>query len=71
MESDRLYSWFSTSFTIPPSWSDKQILLNFGAIDYEATVYINGQQAGFNRGGYLKFTLDVTNLTKFDGDNEL
>lgn len=71
MESNRLYSWFSTSFTIPPSWSGNQVLLNFGAVDYEATVYINGQEAGFNRGGYYKFTVDVTNFTKFDGDNEL
>ncbi len=28
------------------------VLLNFGAVDYEATLYINGGQAGFNRGGY-------------------
>ncbi|KUJ08553.1 putative hydrolase [Mollisia scopiformis] len=71
METDRLYSWFSTNFTVPSSWSSNQVLLNFGAVDYEATVYINGQQAGFNRGGYYKFTVDVTNYTKFDEDNEL
>lgn len=71
MESNRLYSWFSTSFTVPSSWSGTQVLLNFGAVDYEATVYINGHEAGFNRGGYNKFTVDVTNFTRFDGDNEL
>ncbi|KAE8449202.1 hypothetical protein EG329_008369 [Mollisiaceae sp. DMI_Dod_QoI] len=71
MGTDLLYSWFSTSFTVPSSWSGNKVLLNFGAVDYEATVYINGQQAGFNRGGYYKFTVDATNYTKFDGDNEL
>ncbi|CZR53883.1 probable hydrolase [Phialocephala subalpina] len=71
MGSYALYSWFSTSFTVPSSWSGNQILLNFGAVDYEATVYVNGQQAGFNRGGYYQFTVDVTNATKFDEANEL
>ncbi len=71
MGTDLLYSWFSTSFTVPSSWSGNKVLLNFGAVDYEATVYINGQQAGFNRGGYYKFTVDATNYTKFNGDNEL
>lgn len=66
-----LYSWLSTSFTVPSSWSGNQVLLNFGAVDYEATVYVNGQQAGFNRGGYFKFTVDVTNATKFGEANEL
>ncbi|KAF8864380.1 hypothetical protein BDZ45DRAFT_36192 [Acephala macrosclerotiorum] len=71
MGSYALYSWFSTSFTVPSSWSGNQVLLNFGAVDYEATVYVNGQQAGFNRGGYCQFTVDVTNATKFGEANEL
>jgi beta-galactosidase/beta-glucuronidase len=58
-----LYSWFSTHFTIPSSWHGQQILLNFGAVDYEATVFINGENVGFNRGGYFKFTIDVTKTT--------
>lgn len=67
---DTLYSWFSTSFTIPSDWSGQQTLLNFGAIDYEATVFINGKKAGFNRGGYFEFTIDVTDFLS-GGHNEL
>jgi hypothetical protein len=66
-----LYSWFSTSFTVPSSWSGQQLLLNFGAVDYEATVFVNGQRVGFNRGGYYKFTVDVTNYAKCGQVNEL
>lgn len=33
---------------------------NFEAVDYEHTVYVNGQQAGFFRGGYFRHTLDIT-----------
>jgi beta-galactosidase/beta-glucuronidase len=66
-----LYSWFSTHFTVPSSWTGQQILLNFGAVDYEATVFINGQKVGFNRGGYFKFTVDVTTYAKCGQDNQL
>lgn len=38
---------------------------------YEATVFINGLQAGFHRGGYSRFAVDVTNYTIADGPNEL
>ncbi|KFY62632.1 hypothetical protein V496_04490 [Pseudogymnoascus sp. VKM F-4515 (FW-2607)] len=69
--SNTLYSWFSTSFNVPSSWSGQQLLLNFGAVDYEATIFVNGQEAGFNRGGYARFTVDVTKFVSHDGENEL
>nr|OQO18193.1 hypothetical protein B0A51_14740 [Rachicladosporium sp. CCFEE 5018] len=64
------YSWFSTSFSVPSSWTEKT-LLNFGAVDYEAWIYVNGQYAGFNRGGYLAFTVDVTDFVTLGSSNEL
>ncbi|KAJ5818440.1 hypothetical protein N7474_004031 [Penicillium riverlandense] len=68
---DALYSWFSNSFTVDSSWKGQHVLLNFGAVDYEATVFVNGKQAGFHRGGYFRFTLDVTPYVNFGQDNEL
>lgn len=65
-----LYSWFRTTFKVPSGWSGQNVLLNFGAIDYEATVFVNGQQAGFNRGGYFRFAVDVTKYLQ-SGPNEL
>lgn len=65
-----LYSWFSTTFTVPRSFGSNNVLLNFGAVDYEATIFINGHKAGFNRGGYFAFTVDVTKYLK-SGKNEL
>ena len=47
------------------------MLLNFAAVDYEATVFINGQRAGFHRGGYFAFTIDVTDYLNRSGDNDL
>ncbi|KAK4892881.1 hypothetical protein LTR49_028548 [Elasticomyces elasticus] len=70
-ETDALYSWFATTFDVPSSFTGDRVLLNFGAIDYEATVYINGQNATFHRGGYFAFTVDVTDYLEPSGSNEL
>src|SRR6185503_10129 len=39
-QSNRL--WYHRTFTLPAGWSGKQVLLHFGAVDWEATVFING-----------------------------
>lgn len=65
-----LYSWYSTSFTVPSSFTGDRVLLNFGAVDYEATVFVNGKKAGFNRGGYFAFSIDITDYLS-SGSNEL
>lgn len=68
---DVLYSWFATTFEVPSEWNSDRILLNFDAIDYEATIFINGQNASFHRGGYFAFTVDVTDHLASSGANEL
>ena len=64
------YSWYRTTFTVPTHWSGDRVLLNFGAVDYEATVFVNGRTATFHRGGYSAFSLDVTDYLN-GGENEL
>lgn len=64
------HMWFGTNFTVPSCWDDRRVLLNFEAVDYEATVYVNGAEIGFNRGGYSRFSLDITENIK-QGVNEL
>jgi len=66
-----IYSWFSTQFSVPPTWTGDRVLLNFGAVDYEATVFVNGKNASFHRGGYFAFTVDVTDHLVGSGTNEL
>jgi beta-galactosidase/beta-glucuronidase len=68
----RMWSWYQTSFDVPSSWtSGNNVLLNFGAVDYEATIFVNGQKAGFHRGGYFEFSVDVTQHLSSNGTNEL
>jgi beta-galactosidase/beta-glucuronidase len=68
----RIWSWYQTSFDIPSAWpSANKVLLNFGAVDYEATIYVNGQKVGSHTGGYFEFSFDVTNYLSANGTNEL
>jgi hypothetical protein len=60
--------WYRRTFTTPEGWSGKRVLLHFGAVDWEATVWLNGHKVGEHRGGYDPFTFDVTNALQ-SGEN--
>ncbi|KFA46840.1 hypothetical protein S40293_05569 [Stachybotrys chartarum IBT 40293] len=70
-ELDITHMWFATSFEVPSDWEGQSVLLNFEAVDYEATVLVNGAAVGANVGGYHRFTIDVTENAVFGGPNEL
>ena len=59
-ENDAL--WYEREFVIPESWAGKRVILNFGAVDWKAEVYVDGQPAGEHTGGYAPFSFDVTDL---------
>ncbi len=68
-ENDRI--WYRRSFQIPRDWRGKRVVLHFGAVDFETTVYVNGKEIGTHRGGYDAFSFDITEaLYPFD-PNEL
>ncbi|MDP4208720.1 MAG: T9SS type A sorting domain-containing protein [Bacteroidota bacterium] len=70
MESyDRL--WYKRTFTIPGNWNESRILLHFGAVDYEAEVFINGQSLGVHQGGYDPFSFDITPKLSGTGPQEV
>lgn len=54
--------WYHRQVLIPAQFSGKRLLLHFGAVDQAATVWVNDRQAGSHVGGYLPFTLDITDL---------
>jgi hypothetical protein len=66
---DRL--WYRQTFTTPDKWSGRRVLLHFGAVDWETTVWVNGKQVGTHRGGYDPFHFDVTDALKPGGPQEL
>jgi beta-galactosidase/beta-glucuronidase len=56
--------WYNRSVTLPETWKGKRMLLRFGAVDYHATVWVNGRQAGEHEGGSTPFRFDITALLK-------
>jgi hypothetical protein len=66
---DRL--WYRRTFTLPEGWDGKHVLLHFGAVDWEATVWVNGKKLGSHRGGYDGFSFDITDALKMGGDQEV
>lgn len=52
--------WYSRSFTIPSGWKNKQVLLHFGAVDWQADVWINDIKIGGHKGGYTPFSFNIT-----------
>ena len=51
---------YRRTFSLSEQELSGRVLLHFGAVDYEAWVYVNGQPAGTHKGGYTSFSLDVT-----------
>ncbi len=68
-ENDRL--WYHRAFDLPRAWRGKSVLLHFGAVDFEAKVWLNGKELGQHRGGYDGFSIDLTGALSPDGHNEL
>jgi len=63
--------WYHRTFTIPASWKGKKILLNFGAVDWKADIWINNIKAGSHTGGYTPFSMDITPFINKSGNQDL
>ena len=62
--------WYRRQFEVPAAMQGRRLLLHFGAVDWHATVWVNGKLAGEHKGGYTPFVFDVTALVG-PGVNEL
>jgi beta-galactosidase/beta-glucuronidase len=63
--------WYQRTFKVPRRWKQEQVLLHFGAVDWEATVWVNGQHVGTHRGGYDPFSYDITAVLRDKGPQEI
>jgi len=62
--------WYQRNFMIPASWKNKEVILHFDAVDYNATVFVNGTKAISHSGGYDGFSVNITSLLQ-KGSNSL
>ncbi|MBV9844022.1 MAG: AbfB domain-containing protein [Kutzneria sp.] len=62
--------WYRRTVAIPASWSGRRVQMNFGAVDWQADVWVNGTHVGTHTGGYTRFSFDITDQLRA-GENEL
>lgn len=63
--------WYQRTFTVPSSWKGKRVMLNFGAVDWKADIWLNDIKVGQHTGGFTPFSLDITAALTSKGNNEL
>jgi beta-galactosidase/beta-glucuronidase len=63
--------WYNTTFTLPAATKGKQVILHFGAVDWETVVYVNGKEVGTHQGGFDPFSFDITAYLKKGNQQEL
>ena len=63
--------WYEREFTVPKKWKGKNVLLHFGAVDWQTEVFVNDQLVGEHRGGYDPFSFDITPYLKKSGSQNL
>ena len=62
--------WYARSFDFQNEWRGQDLLLHFGAVDYAATVWVNGVLVGGNRGGHVPFKFDIAPYL-VEGENRI
>ncbi|MET1032299.1 glycoside hydrolase family 2 protein [Domibacillus tundrae] len=62
--------WYSRTITIPQEWQGKQIILHFGAVDYRAWIYVNGELVTFHEGGNTPFKAIISEAVQ-EGNNQI
>ncbi|MBW8688151.1 glycoside hydrolase family 2 protein [Chitinophaga rhizophila] len=62
--------WYKRQIRKPDTRGGKRVLLHFGAVDWRAAVFLNGQLLGRHMGGYQHFSFDITASLR-EGENEL
>lgn len=60
--------WYRRSVELTKEQLQGRIVLHFGAVDYFATVYVNGKECGTHKGGYVSFSFDITEYA-IEGEN--
>lgn len=68
---DKNELWYKRTFTVPSKWKGKDIVLNFGAVDWKAEVFVNDVLIGSHKGGYTPFSFNITPYLQGSGAQKL
>ena len=65
------FGWFQRTFTVPAGWEGRRMLLSFAAVNFQASVWLNGQLLGEHADAFLPFTFPVEGVVRHDAENVL
>lgn len=63
--------WYRRTVGVPKDWRGGHVLLHFGAVDWDATIWVNGREVGAHRGGYDPFSCDIGGALKRGLEQEI
>jgi beta-galactosidase/beta-glucuronidase len=63
--------WYRRAVDVPEAFHGKRIILHFGAVDYAAKVWVNGQLVARHEGGHTPFEADITEALGESGGNQI
>jgi beta-galactosidase/beta-glucuronidase len=63
--------WYRNMISIPAAMQKNEVLLHFGAVDWQTEVFVNGKSAGKHEGGFDPFTFNITGLLKKGAQQEI
>ncbi len=63
--------WYRRTFRLGPEQRQGRLLLHFGAVDYEARVWVNGKLVAEHEGGHTPFSADITSALRGDGAEQV
>jgi len=64
-------AFYKHIFSVPDSWDDKVIRLQFGAVNYLSEIWLNNEVVGYNEGGFTPFEFRVDEMIKTGEENIL
>jgi len=65
----QMVSCYQRRMVIPEPWKGQTIFLTFDAVGHEADVYVNGEHVKHHRNGYTAFSIDISEVVRYGGDN--
>jgi beta-galactosidase len=64
-------SWYQKQLTIDSKWKNNKIFIRFEGAMSHAEMWLNDKKIAEHLGGYLPFTIDLTELVSFNSENIL
>ncbi|MBT3444014.1 MAG: glycoside hydrolase family 2 [Flavobacteriaceae bacterium] len=63
--------WYKKSFSLPKNWDGKDVIIHFEAVDYHCSVWVNDILAGSHKGGFDRFSFNITPYLKLKGNQKV